>query len=194
MKLLQTVLFIFFLVIITQRNFAQNKVVYIQPLGKVKKEYINQAKTSIETFFGVKCVIKKEVPLSDNLFSKSKTRYSALSILKKFQSKENILIITEKDIVSKKGKNEEWGILGLGYRPGTVCVVSTFRMKKDVNEEKILERLKKVSIHEVGHNLGLDHCTNDIKCMMNDAKGTIRQIDREDFYFCKKCKNQINLK
>jgi archaemetzincin len=118
----------------------------------------------------------------------SKTRYEASKILNKFNSKQNLLIITEKDIACKKGKISEWGILGLGYRPGVTCVVSTFRIRKKVSKDKFNNRLVKVCLHEIGHNLGLDHCkSGDYRCMMNDANGTIRKVDKEQIFFCKNC-------
>jgi archaemetzincin len=55
----------------------------------------------------------------------------------------------------------------------------------------MLERLKKVALHEIGHNLGLKHCTNNKECMMNDACGTIKQVDREKIWFCDNCWKQI---
>jgi archaemetzincin len=175
--------------------FAQSpKTIYIQPLGNVNLLYLETAKKSVESFYGYKCIVKEKKPLTVDLLAGSKTRYEASFILNKFTSKENVLVLTEKDIACVKGTSPEWGVLGLGRRPGTVCVVSTYRMKKNVSNFKVLERLEKVVLHEIGHNLGLDHCLNDIHCMMNDAKGTISQIDKEKVYLCKKCKNQIGMK
>jgi archaemetzincin len=173
---------------------TSSKIVYIQPLGDVNGKYVQKVKKSVESFYGFKCVVKPKVGFTTDLLANSKTRYEASKILGKFRSKDNILIVTEKDIACKKNQYPEWGVLGLGLRPGTVCVISTFRMKRNVSEERILDRLEKVSLHEIGHNLGLNHCTKDNSCMMNDAKGTISTVDKELVYLCPNCKRIIGMK
>jgi archaemetzincin len=169
------------------------KTIYIQPLGNVNQEYLNYVKKSVIDFYGYDCVIKPKVNLTADLLAASKTRYEASKILKKLNSKQNILLITEKDIAYRKSKQyPEWGIFGLGLRPGNTCVISTFRLKKKVNTQQMLVRLKKVALHEIGHNLGLIHCTHHKDCLMNDAKGTIQQVDREKIWFCSKCSKVIH--
>lgn len=164
------------------------KTIYIQPLGDVNQEYINYLKKSVESFYGYNCVVKPKLNLTSDILAVSKTRYEAGKILKKYNSKENVLLITEKDIAHRKSSEfPEWGIFGLGYRPGSTCVISTFRLKKNVSKAKLLDRLKKVALHEIGHNLGLEHCTNDKNCMMTSASGTVKQVDREKIWFCSKC-------
>lgn len=168
------------------------KTIYIQPLGDVNQEYINYLKKSVESFYGYNCVVKPKLNLTSDILAGSKTRYEAGKILKKYNSKENVLLITEKDIAHRKSSEfPEWGIFGLGYRPGSTCVISTFRLKKNVSKAKLLDRLKKVALHEIGHNLGLEHCTNDKNCMMTSASGTVKQVDREKIWFCKKCWKKI---
>lgn len=169
------------------------KVIYIQPLGNVDTAVISHVKKSVEDFYGFRCIIKNTVPLSKDILADSKKRYEANRIIKKFNSVQNILIITEKDIVyhDKVRNVKEWGILGLGYRPGTTCVISTFRMKRNVSKQKFEDRLQKVSIHEVGHNLGIDHCTKNPVCIMNDARGSIKQIDKERIFICDFCRKSI---
>ena len=175
-------------ILLSSFNNQKTKIVYIQPLGDVNKEYMDYLKTSVNEFYGYECVIKPKVALTSDILAGSKTRYEASKILNKFNSNQNTLIITEKDIAYRKSKEfPEWGIFGLGLRPGKTCVISTFRLKKNVSTQKMLERLKKVALHEIGHNLGLKHCKNNKVCMMNDACGTIKQVDREKIWFCNKC-------
>jgi archaemetzincin len=172
---------------------GNNTIVYIQTIDSVEPGNISVVKNAIESFYGFKCIIKPGVKSSKDILSISKTRLDALKILKKFNSKENLLLITEKDIATKKGNISEYGIFGLGFRPGNVCVVSTYRLKRNVNRDRFVDRLTKISIHEVGHNLGLEHCNNDIHCIMNDARGTISQVDKEKMWICPPCTKKINL-
>lgn len=190
MKRLTYILFL--AILLSSFNNQKTKLVYIQPLGDVNKEYMDYLKTSIKEFYGYDCVIKPKLNLTNDILAGSKTRYEASKILNKFNSKHNTLIITGKDIAYRKSDDfPEWGIFGLGLRPGKTCVISTFRLKKNVSTQKMLERLKKVALHEIGHNLGLKHCTSNKECMMNDACGTIKQVDREKIWFCDKCWKQI---
>ena len=57
----------------------------------------------------------------------ARDRYRADSLIRylgRFGSADTILIgLTNKDISTTKGQIRDWGIMGLGYCPGTSCVV-----------------------------------------------------------------------
>jgi archaemetzincin len=180
-----------FLLLSTTVFGKTTKIINIQPIGDVKKEYLDTVKNIVEHFYGFKCKIKDKIPFSPDLLGNSKKRYSAKKIITKFNSTENLLIITEKDITAPKGNNPEWGVIGLGFRPGTTAIVSTCRIQRNVPYSRFIDRLKKVTIHEIGHNLGLDHCTSNLGCIMNDAKGTAKEIDTEKFWICTKCRRLL---
>jgi len=180
--------------LMTWAPFRPSKEIYIQPLGNVPKEEINLVKSSVENFYHFKCVIKPAKSLSSDVFADSKTRYEANRILAKYNSTEITLILTEKDIAVKNPERHvnEWGVFGQGDLPGTTCVISTFRLKRNASDQVFKNRLIKVCLHEIGHNLGLNHCTSgDKMCMMNDSKGAIKTVDEERVFLCSKCKKQL---
>ena len=164
----------------------------IQPLGDVSPEYINLVKKSVKSFYGYDCVVLTKKEITKDMLSPQKKRVDADKALWNNLSFDNILIITEKDICYNKNKsNPEYGIFGLASWLGKTCIISTCRLQKNVSYNKTLERLEKVALHEIGHNLGLNHCTNNKECMMSAAKGTIKQVDNERVWFCEKCWKQI---
>ncbi|WP_396137281.1 matrixin family metalloprotease [Flavobacterium sp.] len=170
----------------------ESTLIIIQPLGNVSYEYIAQVKKSVKSFYGYECKVLTPIQINNSMLTKRTNRIDASKALKKNSSKGNLLILTEKDICHFKDKKRpEYGIFGLGLRPGKTCIISTFRLKRGVSQQKTLERLEKVALHEIGHNLGLKHCENHKECMMNDANGTIKQVDKEKVWFCEKCKRLI---
>jgi archaemetzincin len=168
------------------------KIINIQPLGKVSPIYINWVKKSIQSFYGYEVIVLPNKKITKNMLSKVTKRVDANKALDNNPTSGHLLYLTEKDICYFKDKNRpEYGIFGLGLEPGKTAIISTFKLKQGVSEQKILERLKKIALHEIGHNLGLSHCSNHKNCMMNAANGKIKQIDIMKVWFCEKCEKQI---
>ncbi|MCU0392541.1 MAG: zinc-dependent metalloprotease [Thermoflexibacter sp.] len=155
-------------------------------------------KRQIVDFYGFSIDTIIKAPLPDSAFYAPRKRYKAVPILNYLNAIrppncDKILGLTTKDISTKKGKNEDSGIMGLAYLAGKSCVVSTFRMRKGKVKEAIFrQRLAKVALHEIGHTLGLPHCDKSPTCMLNDAKGSIKTIDREKIELCSFCKKKID--
>ncbi|MFZ6014024.1 MAG: matrixin family metalloprotease [Bacteroidota bacterium] len=62
---------------------------------------------------------------------------------------------------------------------------------KNTDRENFLSRLKKVALHEIGHNIGLDHCSST-ECFMRDAAETITTVDRVGCSLCEICKRNLD--
>ena len=180
----------------------------ILPLGGIEASIIDTIESAIQNYYGFKtCKLAAiEIPKAYYVTIKS-PRYRADSIImflkeNKPDSIDYIIGFTSFDISTtkrdKKGKIKkpeskylDWGIFGLGYRPGPSSVVSDFRLKAKSKELEI-ERIKKVTLHELGHNLGLPHCIN-LDCFMRDAAESINTIDAVKLNLCDKCKNILGL-
>lgn len=181
------------------------KIIGIQPLGSVDSKLLDTVNHSLQLFYGYEVITLPKLELPESAFINVKTpRFRADSIIRllkkiKPDSINYIIGITEKDIsTTKRDKNgnvkkpiskyEDFGIFGLGFCPGNSCVVSTFRYQK--NKTKLLDRITKISSHEIGHNLGLKHCPNT-DCVMQDAAEKISTIDNVKMKLCKECQNKI---
>ncbi len=70
-----------FILITSLANSQPIKTVYIQPLGDVDSEVISTVKSSVETFYGYKCIVKPKSPLTEDILTDSK---------KKIRSQQNI--------------------------------------------------------------------------------------------------------
>lgn len=182
--------------------------VAIQPFGNFSGALTDSIASVFRKTFHVETIILASRPLPSKAFTKVKTpRYRAdvlLTYLKDLQpdTVDYIVGVTSEDISttkrdvfgnikSPKEKYSDWGILGLGYCPGPSCVISTFRLGHK-SHSVFIERLKKISIHELGHNVGLDHCDKN-DCVMQDAAETIRTIDRSRLDLCMNCKTKVGL-
>jgi archaemetzincin len=179
----------------------------LQPLDGFDKGLMDSISVSLKNTYGYRVVILQNQKLPMHAFIRIKTpRYRADSLLRfllriKPDSADFIMGLTKKDISTTKrdykghiklpeSKYLDWGIFGIGIRPGRSCVISSYRIyTKDYS--KFIDRLTKVCVHEFGHNLGLKHCESK-NCVMQDAAETIKTVDSVSIELCDLCKKQIN--
>lgn len=173
--------------------------IVIQPIGKVKKSYIDSITHSIESFYGFQTTVNSSIPYPKHAYYAPRKRYRADSLIRHLKAicptgYDKIIGITTKDISTTKGKYIDWGIMGLGYLSGKSCVVSSYRLKKYSNTKKeFYNHLVLTSLHEIGHTLGLNHCKNSNKCFMIDAEGGKKLIKNGRKHLCDKCLNHLNI-
>lgn len=169
----------------------------IQPFEQIDQNIIDSIAQNLSEKYGAEVKILETTDLPKTAYYSPRNRYRADSLITYLKRERNkthdfVLGITTKDISTTKGQHIDWGIFGLGYRPGPSCIVSTFRLKT-ADQELFLNRLEKVALHEIGHNLGLPHCNTHHLCVMNDAHGTIKEVDENNHNVCGACKAKLGL-
>ena len=155
-------------------------VICIQPYGNYTKQEASRLLPVLEENFGKwmyggwQFKVLEPKPLPEEAYVKERDRYRAGAILqelsknpKKVDGMDAVYIgIAHKDICTDIHNTKNYGIMGLSYCPGNVCVVSDHRIKAK-------SMVWKLMLHEFCHAFyGAKHCPNDDpKCFMKDAKG-----------------------
>lgn len=154
------------------------------------KEYPKMIENEIEQFYHVEIAEIRRVDPADELIEPSRNRFKADKVLSYFQRELNskpFIILTSKDLAMSKKGNYDWGILGYSFVGQKVAVVSNNRIKTK-------SLLIKVALHEFGHSMGLPHCTSKQACLMKDAKGKGKTIEKQGKRLCISCKNLLGKK
>jgi archaemetzincin len=173
----------------------EKQIVFVQTMGKVNQDDLNLVVSTISDFYNFEVIVKGQFPIMDSLKVKNTNRFQANRVLKTSNIMNRdldgkVLILTEYDICTDRKLNgvvhKNWGIFGLAGVNKQTTVISTYRMKTNHTN-----RLTKVTVHELGHTLGLQHCHNDEKCVMSDAKGKGSNVDGTEIKLCLECKKHI---
>lgn len=189
-------LILFFSLISCVKKDKQNgiekrqKVIVIQPLGNFELEQSNKVLSEIK-IINPNVILRENISFPENSYFKPRNRYRADSIIKSLRNiigKDSVIVgLSHSDISTTKSGIKDWGVMGLGYRPGKACVVSDFRLSvKNENQQ-----FYKLVLHELGHTAGLRHCKVKT-CLMRDAEGGNPLDEEKDF--CEKCTNFLKSK
>jgi len=175
-----------------QQKINEEKAITIlvQPFKDIKPENVEFVVNEVKKVYPYVKILEP-IDLPQNAYYKERNRYRADSIIKFLdkKTKEGFVTIglTTKDISVTKGKIKDFGVMGLGYRPGKACIASNFRL----NKKNINEQFFKITIHELGHTQGLKHCPVKM-CFMRAAEG--KNYTDEEVDFCEKCKTFLTNK
>ena len=85
-------------------------------------------------------------------------------------------------------------IFGQAELGGNIGVASLYRLRNelyglDIDNELVIERFRKVVLHETGHLFGLIHCHSP-GCIMRSST-YVEDVDQKDLKFCLSCSELI---
>jgi archaemetzincin len=85
-------------------------------------------------------------------------------------------------------------IYGYAQLGGTVAIASSFRLRPEMagdpaDPKRLLDRLTKETLHELGHTFGLQHCSAPW-CVMRYSRSA-EEVDLKDAAYCVLCDQRI---
>jgi len=177
----------------------------ILPIGEIEENALKTLQGSlVRAFSGSTCKILSKSVVPKESYNIVRRQYDSTLILHKvlqfteasetLRSKEDhILGVTDVDIYVQ-GLNF---VFGEAQCPGKAAVISLYRLRPEFygapNDERLfLERTAKEAIHELGHTLGLRHCSNPL-CVMHFSLN-IGMTDLKQAEFCSSCKSLLNVR
>ncbi|UOQ50971.1 hypothetical protein [Hymenobacter cellulosivorans] len=173
---------------------SRPQVLYLTSFDELPAERVQIVREAVQKFYGRPVHLLPTQHHTAATICRVRHRHRAAAVLEHLQlllpdsTTGKILALTTKDVEIEDGtRRPHWGVMGLAnHAGGNACVVSSFRLGGRT------DRLRKVSLHEVGHLLSLPHCqSGTATCFMQDARGRAATVDRAREQLCRECRARL---
>ncbi len=174
----------------------------ILPIGQVDTGILLRIKENLERVFpDTTClVIDEKLSLREETLDKKRKQYCSNTILSEIQgyaakkiNLNRVLGVVDADIFVP----ELNFVFGEAACPGKAALISLRRLKPEFygdapNIELFSARALKEAVHELGHTLGLRHCSR-ISCVMHFSN-SISDTDLKQSLFCDQCYLHVSIR
>ena len=146
-----------------------------------------------ETFADYRIEVSEPLDIPKMAFDSFRNQYHStriLAILEEYAERteaEHVLGVARFDLFVP-GMNF---VFGEARCPGAAAVISTYRLKtaSPGNPDLLGNRTVKEAVHEIGHMLGLRHCSTS-SCVMYFSE-RLADTDRKEEQFCSECERRV---
>lgn len=166
-------------------------LIAVAAAGDVDVEGMAQVEACLNAIEGVKTVRMEPMPGIEYARDPLRRQYSSTLVLREAVAStpagaDRILVVTERDIFIPM-LSFVYGQAQLG---GAAAVLSFARLRQEFyglpsNRPAFLKRVRKETLHEMGHTFGLTHCSDPLCAMALSTN--LQQLDVKADAWCESC-------
>ena len=167
----------------------------VLPIGQVEEAVLQRIQEGVTRVFpDTTCrVVDGKMPLKETVFNEKRKQFRSHAILSNVQGYafkhpdfDRVLGVVDADIFVP----ELNFVFGEAVCPGKAALISLWRLRPEFygeapDVELFYARAVKEAVHELGHTLGLRHCSR-LLCVMHFSNG-VSDTDVKQRLFCDKC-------
>ena len=154
------------------------------PIGQVDTLAVSIVAANLQALLGLNTSVQDSRPNPEYAYMATRQQFDALKIIKELSQEARDVYfrlgVTNLDICTPILTF----VFGESQLGGSTALVSINRLQGN-GADLAYERAAKISVHEVGHILGLEHCW-ELRCLMHFSRD-VEQLDSLPLSFCETC-------
>jgi len=169
----------------------------LRPSNNLNEETVRRIKVQVENVFHCPTAIIKDFNHLSHAYNIQRKQYLASKLIKSLigntkVKNEKVIGIVDVDLYSPHLNF----VFGEADYFSSTAIMSLYRLRQEyygqpADEDLLIARACKEIIHELGHTLGLQHCSNP-ECVMYFSNA-LADTDRKESYFCENCRPKFRI-